>query len=237
MAVNCGAPKDICGTCALQHCTTACMNGDNPRCVSCKMAGHASWDHSCPVFQQKCHELNERINDNNMPYFPTPETWTQVMEPPRMAQAQRPHAQAAPPPPADSPSRLSSGNEVCCVTTTETVPHHDTIEEHPSPYSTSPGTRRSTPTETIRPTPTNPSLNNTPHPVPNRLCIWQQNLNKSRVMQEELINSEVYKEYDLLILQEPYIDSYGNTKVTRDWRVTYPSSFLSRNHITRCYIP
>jgi len=56
------------------------------------------------------------------------------------------------------------------------------------------------------------------------LRIWQQNLNKSRVAQEDLINSDVHKSYDLLILQEPYIDSYGNTKATRHWRVVYPSS-------------
>ena len=137
-----------------------------------------------------------------------------------------------PPLPVDSPSGLSSGNEARCTTTTEAAPHRDTTE-HPSPYSTSPGIGRSTSTETTCPTPVNPSMNNTLHPVPNRLRIWQQNLNKSRVAQEDLINSEVYKEYDLLILQEPYIDSYGNTKATRDWRVTYPSSFLSRNHVTR----
>jgi ribonuclease HI len=70
-------------------------------------------------------------------------------------------------------------------------------------------------------------------PTPNRLRLWQQNLNKSRVAQEDLINSGVYKDYDVLILQEPFIDSYGNTKATNDWRVVYPTSFLSRTHPTR----
>ena len=66
-------------------------------------------------------------------------------------------------------------------------------------------------------------MSSTPAPTPNRLRIWQQNLNKSRVTQEDLINLEVYKQYDVLVLQEPFIDSYGNTKATRDWRVVYPT--------------
>ena len=81
-------------------------------------------------------------------------------------------------------------------------------------------------------TPTAPSMSRATGPAPNRLRIWQQNLNKSRVVQEDLINSGVYKDYDVLILQEPYIDSYGNTKATSDWRVVYPTSFLSRTHPT-----
>ena len=79
-------------------------------------------------------------------------------------------------------------------------------------------------------------MNSTPVPAPNRLHIWQQNLNKSRVMQEDLINSEVYKQYDVLILQEPFIDSYGNMKATCDWRVVYPTSSLSHSHVIRSVI-
>ena len=82
-------------------------------------------------------------------------------------------------------------------------------------------------------TPTAPSMSRATGLTPNRLRIWQQNLNKSRVAQEDLINSGVYKDYDVLILQEPYIDSYGNTKATSDWRVVYPTSFLSCTHPTR----
>ena len=70
-------------------------------------------------------------------------------------------------------------------------------------------------------------MSNTPAPQPNRLRVWQQNINKSQVAQEDLINSDVSKHIDLLLLQEPYIDSYSNTKATRDWRVIYPSNHLS----------
>src|SRR6266481_2172326 len=81
------------------------MNGDHPRCatcVLCKASGYASWDCSCPIFQQKCHELNGQVDNNNMPYFLTLETWTQVMEPPKAAPAQQPSPHGPPPPPARS---------------------------------------------------------------------------------------------------------------------------------------
>jgi ribonuclease HI len=71
---------------------------------------------------------------------------------------------------------------------------------------------------------------------PNRLKLWQQNLNKSRVAHEDLINSDVYKNYDALVLQEPYIDGFGNTKATKDWRVVYPTSHLSQGHPIRSVI-
>ena len=51
--------------------------------------------------------------------------------------------------------------------------------------------------------------------------------NLSRVAQEDLINSGIHKDYDILALQEPYIDVFGNTKATRNWRVLYPTSHLS----------
>ena len=45
------------------------------------MAGHASWARVCPVFQWKCNEMNNCLEDNNMLYFPTVEPWMQVREP------------------------------------------------------------------------------------------------------------------------------------------------------------
>ena len=70
-------------------------------------------------------------------------------------------------------------------------------------------------------------MNSTIVPAPNHLRIWQQNINKTRVVQEDRINSDMYRNYDLMLLQEPYIDSYGNTKATKDWWVTYPSHHLT----------
>ena len=69
-------------------------------------------------------------------------------------------------------------------------------------------------------------MSSTPGQAPIKLRVWQQNLNKSRVAQEDLINSDVHKNYDAMLLQEPFIDAFGNTKSTRNWRVVYPLSWL-----------
>ena len=45
--------------------------------------------------------------------------------------------------------------------------------------------------------------------------------------QEDLINSNLHEEFDILLLQELFIDSYGNMKATQYWRVVYPSLHLS----------
>ena len=45
-------------------------------------------------------------------------------------------------------------------------------------------------------------------------------------MQEDLINSDIQKDYDILLLQEPYIDSFSNIKAMRGWHVVYPTSHL-----------
>ena len=48
-------------------------------------------------------------------------------------------------------------------------------------------------------------MNSTTQTSPIWLRTWQQNLHKLRIAQEDLINSDVHKNYDLLILQELYI--------------------------------
>lgn len=63
--------------------------------------------------------------------------------------------------------------------------------------------------------------------TPKRFNVLQQNLNKSRTAQEDLINSDIHRNYDILVLQEPFIDAFGNMKATRKWRVLYPTSCLS----------
>jgi hypothetical protein len=96
IATDCLASQDTCGTCAQEHRTANCTNTTNTRCVSCRRAGHASWDRMCPTFQQKCRELNERTEDNYMPYYPTDETWTHVTEPPKVNETTHPTSTAAP---------------------------------------------------------------------------------------------------------------------------------------------
>ena len=66
--------------------------------------------------------------------------------------------------------------------------------------------------------------------------IWQQNLNKLDKAQFDLINSSLHKDWDLLLLQEPYIDKFGNTKATSKWHTIYPSSHLSDTLVNRSVI-
>src|SRR6266481_8045117 len=73
-------------------------------------------------------------------------------------------------------------------------------------------------------------------PMPMRLRIWQQNLNKSDRAHFDLINSPVHKNWDIILLQEPYIDTLGNTKANSRWHTVYPSSHLADNTIKRLVI-
>ena len=79
MSYSCQQPFDTCGTCAGHHCTTACNNWDRPRCVSCRAKGHTSWSSQCPVFLSKCHEMDARMTENQMLYYPTANPWTYAL--------------------------------------------------------------------------------------------------------------------------------------------------------------
>src|SRR6266481_368946 len=72
-----------------------------------------------------------------------------------------------------------------------------------------------------------PSMSRETEPNPARLRLWQQNLNKSDKAHFDLINSPVHRDWDLLLLQEPYIDMFGNTKANSKWHTLYPSLHLT----------
>lgn len=73
-------------------------------------------------------------------------------------------------------------------------------------------------------------------PAPKRLRIWQQNINKSKKAHMDLINSNVHKEWDVLLLQEPYIDIFGNSKGNPMWTVLYPADKGTSNKVVRSVI-
>ena len=39
---------------------------------------------------------------------------------------------------------------------------------------------------------------------------------------QHIINTDMHLHYDAIALQEPYLDSYGNMRALRHWRVVYP---------------
>ena len=69
----------------------------------------------------------------------------------------------------------------------------------------------------------------TVEPPPTRLHIWKQNLNKSDKAHYDLINTPLHKNWDILALQELYIDTLGNTKVNSQWHVVYPLLHLTNS--------
>ena len=60
-------------------------------------------------------------------------------------------------------------------------------------------------------------------PVKN-LKIWQQNINKSLIAQEDLLVSLKTRAFEICAIQEPYIDSFHNTRANSQWRVVYPKT-------------
>lgn len=81
----------------------------------------------------------------------------------------------------------------------------------------------------------------------NQLRIWQQNLNKSLIAQQHLLNTASPQDWDILLLQEPW---FGNTvtRASHYWRVLYPDTYyedkttnlrsiilVSTNISTDCY--
>ena len=83
MARNCTETKDTCGTCGGGHCHTKCNSHRTYYCANCKTNAHSSADKGCPEYQIQLAILNACTPENQMPYFPTEEPWTQVLLPPK----------------------------------------------------------------------------------------------------------------------------------------------------------
>src|SRR5712691_11396891 len=58
-----------------------------------------------------------------------------------------------------------------------------------------------------------------------RIIIWQQNVNKSRICQHGIVshNELVRKGVNIIALQEPTVDANGFTLASRDWIPIYPT--------------
>lgn len=83
MAKDCTQEKDTCSKCAGEHRFTQCSTPDTLFCVNCQSNNHSSADRHCPQFIKRRAALDERTPENNMPYFPTEEAWTQALAPPK----------------------------------------------------------------------------------------------------------------------------------------------------------
>ncbi|KIJ06853.1 hypothetical protein PAXINDRAFT_91380, partial [Paxillus involutus ATCC 200175] len=65
-------------------------------------------------------------------------------------------------------------------------------------------------------------MNNRRQDKTTRLRIWQQNLNASKDAQIPFLNGINPDEWDILTIQEPYINPVNNTISTRKYHAIYP---------------
>lgn len=104
-AKNCSSSRDVCGTCAEDHRTSACtvsLQSDR-YCANCKTRGHAAWERECHTFKNllKCHHA--RLPDVSYRFYPVPDdssSWeleASESEPPAA------HARTARPKPTPQP--------------------------------------------------------------------------------------------------------------------------------------
>ncbi|PIL29087.1 hypothetical protein GSI_09135 [Ganoderma sinense ZZ0214-1] len=61
------------------------------------------------------------------------------------------------------------------------------------------------------------------------LRIWQQNVNCSLTVQYDLLHSADPCDFDILAIQEPYIDHLKLTRASSRWTVVYPDGHLDSN--------
>ena len=68
-----------------------------------------------------------------------------------------------------------------------------------------------------------------------QLRIWQQNLNKSPIAQQDLLQS-MADDYDFAMLQELYINFLGHTRANSKWIPIYPTNHLQNPNATHSII-
>ncbi|KAL1658927.1 hypothetical protein GGF50DRAFT_17203, partial [Schizophyllum commune] len=58
-----------------------------------------------------------------------------------------------------------------------------------------------------------------------KLCIWQQNMNKSRAAVLAQLNTPLHLDWDILCLQEQYMNTYDNLMSNNRWRPVHPDNW------------
>ena len=60
---------------------------------------------------------------------------------------------------------------------------------------------------------------------PKQLRIWQQNTHKLQTAQDYIINTARPEDWDVLAIQEPWIDMLGKSRASQYWRIIYPANY------------
>jgi Endonuclease-reverse transcriptase len=70
-------------------------------------------------------------------------------------------------------------------------------------------------------------MNLRPSTLPHQLRIWQQNVHKSKTAQDYILNTANPSDWDIIAIQELWIDRFGNSCGSQFWRVIYPTNFYA----------
>ena len=197
---HCTVTEARCARCARRHETEECITLQRDfKCSNCG-GQHPSYNRDCPAFEDKCEQLNERCPENRLAFYPTNEPWLW----------------------ANADTRLNINQD------DQHQRDHD--ENRPEHRTTPPARLTGTNGTPLGPQRTNEAQ---PHPM-NRnthhcyLRILQQNLNKSLTAQLHLLNTAKPTEWDILLIQEPWI-AFNGTRATQKWRVLYPKIYFENN--------
>ena len=164
------------------------------------MGPHPSYDHKCSHFLDKCRQIDSCRPKNNLAFYPTDEAWTwSTLD-------YNPNSESPLPPtsPWNTPTTSPPTNETPLPLH---PPHSHQRAEIPTP---------------IQPSPMNSTTDK-------KLWIWQQNLNKSLNTQHHLLSTTHPNDWDLILLQEPWLGHTRNTRSSTHWRVLYPSTHFTDN--------
>ena len=65
------------------------------------------------------------------------------------------------------------------------------------------------------------------------ICIRQQNTNKSLISQLDLLMSLRRTDYDICLIQKPYVNFKGMTQANVNWTILYPTTHTAHPDATR----
>ena len=68
-----------------------------------------------------------------------------------------------------------------------------------------------------------------PSRAPDQLRIWQQNTHKSQTAQDYIINTARPEDWDILAIQELWLDSLGKSCASLYWQIVYPANYYNEN--------
>ena len=77
-----------------------------------------------------------------------------------------------------------------------------------------------------------PGMNRAPEPMPDRLRLLQLNLNKSEKAHLDLINGSLGKNWDIILIQEPYLTHLGHIRTPNGFTSIFPHDRLINQEST-----